>query len=225
MEYSIFVSSFNSIGTNSTFGFETPFQRNVISGNGDVGIYIGNPISTGNVVAGNYVGTTPSGVGPLGNRGGGIRLDQGATGNIIGGLNGTERNVLAANLFHGISLDRSASGQPHRRELHRRRRVRQSPGQRRERGPDETFRVGQHGRRHAADAANVIAFNQVDGIDIGVGHLGPERRQFDPGQFDLRQLRARHRPRLRRRDPESYRRCDQRCPQWPAELSGPELGG
>ena len=140
----------------------------MISGNGDVGIYIGNPISTGNVVAGNYVGTTPNGVGHLGNRGGGIRLDQGATGNIIGGLNETERNVLAANLFHGISLDRSASNNLIEGNYI---------------GVDAAGNPLGNGAngvlmKHSAsgntvggttaNAANVIAFNQANGIDIGV---------------------------------------------------------
>ena len=164
----IFVSSFNLIGANSNFGFETPSQRNVISGNGDVGIYIGNPISTGNVVAGNYVGTTPDGVGHLGNRGGGIRLDQGATGNIIGGLNETERNVLAANLFHGISLDRSASN-----NLIEGNYIGvDAAGNPLGNGANGVLMkhtaTGNTVGGTTADAANVIAFNQANGIDIGV---------------------------------------------------------
>ena len=56
--------------TNNTIGGITAGERNIISGNNDVGIYIADG-STGNKVIGNYIGTDVNGMPNLGNAGGG----------------------------------------------------------------------------------------------------------------------------------------------------------
>jgi hypothetical protein len=52
---------------NNLIGGTTTAARNVIAGNRGVGIYIANPLSTGNQVEGNYIGTDAAGVHALPN--------------------------------------------------------------------------------------------------------------------------------------------------------------
>jgi hypothetical protein len=62
--------------------------RNIISGNGNFGVFIGGSISsTGNKVEGNFIGTTADGNAALSNREGGV-LIVGASSNSIGGRPG-----------------------------------------------------------------------------------------------------------------------------------------
>jgi hypothetical protein len=65
-------------------GGTAPGARNVVSGNLNVAIAIGDPGANGNVLLGNYVGTTADGTGPLPNQWHGIELLNAATGNIVG---------------------------------------------------------------------------------------------------------------------------------------------
>ena len=91
-------SSGNRIGgTNSG-------ARNVISGNGNNGVYLTGASATGNLIQGNCVGTDISGGVIISNAGDGITLI-GAPGNIISG------NVISGNSLAGISLNNNgASG-------------------------------------------------------------------------------------------------------------------
>jgi titin len=59
-------ASSNRVGTNAD-GANDSAERNVISGNGSVGIAITNTNTVDNVVAGNYVGTNLAGNGLIGN--------------------------------------------------------------------------------------------------------------------------------------------------------------
>ncbi len=86
----------------NTVGGNTDADRNMISGNGGPGISLRGPNATGNLVAGNYVGTTPDGLRALGNVGDGI-LIQNASGNVIGGNTPGAANVIARNRT-GINL-------------------------------------------------------------------------------------------------------------------------
>lgn len=70
---------------------------NVISGNGDTGIYIIGAAAVGNSVQGNRIGTDSTGMQPLGNYSEGIYI-RAAVSNVIG------RNVISANGTWGISL-------------------------------------------------------------------------------------------------------------------------
>ena len=67
----------------NTVGGATPEARNVISGNGNDGVFVWKSRSSGNVVQGNYIGTDASGVAPLGNATGVNLID--APDNLIGG--------------------------------------------------------------------------------------------------------------------------------------------
>jgi trimeric autotransporter adhesin len=89
----------NRIGTKSG-GASPSTERNVISGNG-TGIFVGFVGATGlsnNLIAGNYIGTTPSGTEALPNNGDGIFF-AGASGNK------TSTNVIAFNNGDGVGID------------------------------------------------------------------------------------------------------------------------
>ena len=98
---------------NTTVGGSTAAARNVISGNGLIGISIaGNSTTTtGNVVRGNYIGTNAGGTADLGNGGDGIEIGSSA-GNTIGGTTGTtpggactgDCNLISGNSKNGIEI-------------------------------------------------------------------------------------------------------------------------
>ena len=95
------------LGSNNTIGGLTAADRNVISGNGNAGIYLegpsGNPI-TGNTIVGNYIGTDATGLVDLGNAGRGIWLESGSNNNVIGGTSAGARNVIAGNDNTGVLI-------------------------------------------------------------------------------------------------------------------------
>lgn len=77
--------------------------RNIISGNRASGIYLSGSGVTGSVLQANYIGVNSSGTAGLSNLADGISL-QGAVGNLIGGTNDGDANVISANGKAGISL-------------------------------------------------------------------------------------------------------------------------
>ncbi len=99
--------------SNNTIGGNTAAARNVISGNSVYGISILNAVnffgytgpSTGNTVAGNYIGTASDGTSPLANSGDGVIISNGANNNTIGGISGTTGNVIAFSALSGITVD------------------------------------------------------------------------------------------------------------------------
>jgi hypothetical protein len=82
-------------------GNTSPAGRNVISGNGQYGIWISNTVN--NVVEGNYLGVNASGETALGNQGSGIGLFGGSE-NLIGGTASGAGNVLSGNSAYGIEI-------------------------------------------------------------------------------------------------------------------------
>lgn len=79
--------------------------RNVISGNAYQGVVIQGGGTSGNVVAGNYIGVNPAGGAALGNGGAGVIVESGADGNVIAG------NVISGNQAQGIYVsDAGTSG-------------------------------------------------------------------------------------------------------------------
>jgi ELWxxDGT repeat protein len=95
-------------------GGTTEGQRNVISGNGQVGIRIGGTVdapATRNIVQGNYIGLTGSGTASLGNGQQGIligipgtEVSFPAVSNIIGGAVNGAGNVVSGNGGTGIQI-------------------------------------------------------------------------------------------------------------------------
>ena len=90
----------------NTVGGVTAGTADVISGNTDYGVEIAG--SSGNVVAGDFIGTAVGGGGPLAN-GTGVYLTGGASQNTIGGLSAAARDVISANLNQGVSILNSSS--------------------------------------------------------------------------------------------------------------------
>lgn len=84
-------------------GDGTETGRNVISGNGDHGIYITGAVSDSNTIQGNYIGVNANGVTDISNGGGGIYIN-GGSGNLIGGSLAAQRNVISGNRGSGIEL-------------------------------------------------------------------------------------------------------------------------
>ena len=83
-----------------------PWSASHLPGNGLRGVAIGDPGTSGNVVAGNYVGTDAAGTHALGIGYDGIFIYGGAKGNRIGSDDGSAagRNVIAGNGYRGIWL-------------------------------------------------------------------------------------------------------------------------
>ena len=97
--------------SSSVVGGTTPDTRNIISANGSgsnsggFGIVISND-ATDNQIMGNYIGTKKNGSGDLGNRGPGLFIANGASGNVIGDRNPGDGATNAANVvaFNSIGL-------------------------------------------------------------------------------------------------------------------------
>ena len=86
------------LSTHNTIGGTTSATRNVISGNTSWGIDLE---SSGNLVAGNFVGTNAAGNAPLPN-GSGILIS--ASGNTIGGTIAGASNVISGNTDWGVDV-------------------------------------------------------------------------------------------------------------------------
>jgi autotransporter-associated beta strand protein len=107
----------NLIGTNGD-GINDTAERNIISGNGFQGVAIQGTSSgantTGNIVAGDYIGTNAAGTAALANGNNGVFIYGGAQNNRIG-TNGTdadaagEKNLISGNKFQGVSLSDAAT--------------------------------------------------------------------------------------------------------------------
>src|SRR5262249_32265464 len=83
-------------------------ERNVISGNANLGVLISDAGTSNNLVAGNYIGTNAAGTVALGNSQYGVQVQSSATNNTIGGLTPTPGaclgNVISGNLSGGINI-------------------------------------------------------------------------------------------------------------------------
>lgn len=85
-------------GTDSNMvGGSNPGEGNLISGNSDNGVRIGNS-STNTKVMGNLIGTKADGISPLGNASG-ITLGNQASSSVIGGTVAGSANIIAFNTF------------------------------------------------------------------------------------------------------------------------------
>ncbi len=91
--------------TSNTIGGTSAGARNIISGNADSGVEITNSGTTGNVVAGNFIGTDATGEAGLGNlAGAGVAINIEATGNTIGGVVPGSGNVISGNAYEGVGI-------------------------------------------------------------------------------------------------------------------------
>jgi hypothetical protein len=66
----------------------------------------------GNIIAGNFIGTDPTGTLDLGNGGDGVFIRGDSDNNVIGGTNPADRNVISGNADNGIEMNESGIGPP-----------------------------------------------------------------------------------------------------------------
>lgn len=95
---------------NNVIGGDLSTDANVISGNGTSAVEITGSGTSGNEVRGNYIGTNSGGILDLGNGIHGIRIQDNAMDNVIGGTGVGNGNVIAFNTTHGVSIVGGASG-------------------------------------------------------------------------------------------------------------------
>ncbi|HYV92099.1 MAG TPA: hypothetical protein VE978_09965, partial [Chitinophagales bacterium] len=91
----------SGVNSNINIGGDSLFQRNIISGNTNAGIF-GSFSSS--VIQGNYIGIDDSGKNPLGNGGSGIYLLSGSSNNLIGGDQQSMSNIIAYNGLGAVGL-------------------------------------------------------------------------------------------------------------------------
>lgn len=95
------VSLFGTSDSN-VIGGSTSASRNVISGNGQHGVFLFNVGSTGNSVSGNYIGTGSDGTTDVGNTEAGVLVGASSNANIIGGDTAGEANLIRFNDNNGV---------------------------------------------------------------------------------------------------------------------------
>lgn len=99
----------NTIGGDRTVGAGPTGEGNVISGNGRHGIRIKASGTMSNTIMGNCIGTDVSGMVAISNAEIGVRIDDGAQYNLIGGDTPGERNVIGGNGGPGVSIEGSGT--------------------------------------------------------------------------------------------------------------------
>jgi uncharacterized repeat protein (TIGR03803 family)/parallel beta-helix repeat protein len=98
-----------SAATGNIIGGTTASARNVISGNATYGIGIHESTTTGNIIEGNYIGTSQSGSAAQPNAFAGVVIYLGAHGNTVGGTGAGAGNVLSGNTYQGIFIGDTGS--------------------------------------------------------------------------------------------------------------------
>jgi len=96
----------NSQGT--TIGGITQGEGNTISGNTNNGIHIFGSTSSDNVIIGNLIGVSSTGAEELGNGNAGIVIN--SPGNVVGGINDSQRNIISANTL-GVVIQGAAANE------------------------------------------------------------------------------------------------------------------
>lgn len=94
--------------SNNIIGGSVPGAGNVISGNSADGITIIDAGTTGNLVAGNFIGTDATGTKGVANSLNGIDIFDGASDNMVGGTTNGARNTIAFNNANGVVLAMSS---------------------------------------------------------------------------------------------------------------------
>ncbi len=90
--------------SDNVIGGDTPGAGNLISGNGDDGVWMQNSGTTGNQVLGNTIGADATGTRALRNNWDGVAIGYGASDNVIGGSTPGAGNLISGNGEHGVRL-------------------------------------------------------------------------------------------------------------------------
>ena len=97
----VYISSAN----NNVVGGDTPGERNVISGNDRHGVYIRGTSAINNSVLGNYIGAARDALDGIYNGIDGVRIEDGASNNAVGGDQDGEQNLILGNAEDGVGID------------------------------------------------------------------------------------------------------------------------
>jgi parallel beta-helix repeat protein len=89
--------------TSNTIGGTAAADRNLISGNAWTGLELNGTGTSGNLVAGNWIGTDSTGNAPLANPGAGVAISQGASSNTV------TSNVISGNALAGVWISASSN--------------------------------------------------------------------------------------------------------------------
>ena len=90
--------------SDATIGGAAAGAGNVISANGNWGVWINGAGTTGVVVQGNRIGTDATGTLAFGNTYAGVQIDTGASGNTIGGSIAAAGNLITGNAGPGVAV-------------------------------------------------------------------------------------------------------------------------
>jgi parallel beta-helix repeat protein len=151
-------------------GGTTPAARNVISGNPGVGIFVDS--SNESRIQGNYVGTDKSGTNDLGNVEGIFIGD--ASGTTVGGKTAAARNVISGNNTDGLSISNSQGIKVLGNRIGT---TASGTGALGNALKGVDFRVGTSNNLlgdGTSAGSNTIAFNGIDGVDVGASSTGNE---------------------------------------------------
>ncbi len=96
--------SITTAATGNTIGGTTAAARNLIAGNTANGVLIDGVNTNANSVIGNYIGTNGAGTGALTNGANGVRIDDSAANNIIGGSTPGSGNLISGNTLAGVLI-------------------------------------------------------------------------------------------------------------------------
>ncbi|RMD86334.1 MAG: T9SS C-terminal target domain-containing protein [Calditrichaeota bacterium] len=94
---------------NNLIGGTVTGAGNIISGNRIAGVVISKPLSTGNLIQGNFIGTDSTGTVAVGNGMDGVAIVA-ASENTIGGTLPGARNVISANQRYGVNIGKGMVG-------------------------------------------------------------------------------------------------------------------
>lgn len=75
---------------------------NLIAGNPLDGVRYRGAGTDNNVAQGNFIGTNATGTGPVPNQNAGVRINEGAKANVVGGTSAAARNILSGNTHQGV---------------------------------------------------------------------------------------------------------------------------
>ncbi len=78
--------------------------RNIISGNGEQGVVVGDPGTSENTIQGNYIGVDAAGTTTISNAWAGVNFFGGAVSNLVGGLLPGAGNVISGNGIQGVLI-------------------------------------------------------------------------------------------------------------------------
>jgi hypothetical protein len=91
-------------GGSNTIGGRSAGARNVISGDDESGVVVSGDVATETRIEGNYIGTTATGTGNVGNSQDGVTIQDGTDLNAIGGTLRGAANRIAHNGGDGVSI-------------------------------------------------------------------------------------------------------------------------